>query len=83
VITYDRRGRGGSGDTAPYTVDRAAVAEGRPADAIALFLADSGLPTEVIEQMSADPRARALAVTMPYDFAVVATPRGAARSPRR
>jgi len=138
VVTYDRRGRGGSGDTAPYTVEReiddcaaliaelggsaavyghssgaglaahaaaaglpitrlvlheppygpddeqsvrttlalsdavrAALTEDRPADAIELFLADSGLPTEVIEQMSADPRARALAVTMPYDFAVM------------
>jgi pimeloyl-ACP methyl ester carboxylesterase len=49
----------------------AAVADDRPADAIALFLADSGLPTEVIEQMSADPNYRALAATMPYDFAVM------------
>src|SRR5689334_18088659 len=35
VFTYDRRGRGDSGDTAPYAVDR----EVRPPDAVAFYKA--------------------------------------------
>jgi pimeloyl-ACP methyl ester carboxylesterase len=135
VVNYDRRGRGESGDTAPYAVERevedlgalvdaiggtasvyghssgaclaliaagrglqvtrlvlheppygddddeskhasrelglnvrAAVAEDRRADAIKLFMADSGMPPEMLEGMSADPKMQAVAPTMPYDL---------------
>lgn len=138
VINYDRRGRGESGDTAPYGVERevedlsaliaaagrtasvyghssgaglalhaaasglpitrlvlheppygadddesqrralelaesvrAALAEDRRADAIKLFMADSGMPPEMIERMSSDPKMHAVAPTMPYDFEVM------------
>ena len=138
VINYDRRGRGESGDTAPYAVERevedlgaliagaggsasvyghssggglalnavagglpitqlvlheppygpddeaskkaarelaekvrAALAEDRPADAIKLFLAASGMPPAMAEGMSADPNMQAIAPTMPYDFEVM------------
>jgi len=138
VINYDRRGRGESGDTTPYAVERevedlgaliawaggaalvyghssgaglalhaaasglpitrlvlheppygsddeeskrsarelaesvrAALAEDRRADAIELFLAASGLPPEMVEEMSRDPKRRAVAPTMPYDFEVM------------
>jgi len=138
VVNYDRRGRGESGDTPPYAVERevedlaaliaavggeaavyghssgaglalqaaasglpisrlvlheppygpddeasraaaqalavgvgAAIDEDRRADAIALFMADSGLPTELVDAMSQDPTMQALAPTMPYDLAVM------------
>jgi pimeloyl-ACP methyl ester carboxylesterase len=138
VINYDRRGRGESGDTAPYAVGRevedlgaliaeaggtasvyghssgaglalqaaasglpitrlvlheppygpdddestraarklaehvrAAIAEDRRADAIELFLADSGMPPEMIAGMSGDPKMQAVAPTMPYDHEVM------------
>lgn len=138
VINYDRRGRGDSGDTLPYAVEReiedlgalieaaggsafvyghssgaglalnaaaaglpitrlvlheppygpadeksmrtardlaerirVALEEDRPAEAIKLFLADSSMPPEIIEGMSADPGMRAVAPTMPYDFAIM------------
>jgi pimeloyl-ACP methyl ester carboxylesterase len=137
VINYDRRGRGESGITAPYAVERevedlgalldeaggtgavyghssgaalaliaaagslpigrlvlheppygpddqesrrtarslaekigVALAEDRRADAIKLFFADSGMPPEMIEGMSADPRMRELAATMHHDFEI-------------
>jgi pimeloyl-ACP methyl ester carboxylesterase len=47
---------------------RAAVAEDRRADAIKLFMADSGMPPEMLEGMSADPKMQAVAPTMPYDL---------------
>jgi pimeloyl-ACP methyl ester carboxylesterase len=138
VINYDRRGRGESGDTAPYAVERevedlhaliteaggaasvyghssgaglavnaaagglpitrlvlheppygpddedskrnarelaenirAAVAGDRRADAIKLFMADSGLPPELVDGMASDPKILALAPTMPYDHEVM------------
>jgi pimeloyl-ACP methyl ester carboxylesterase len=138
VINYDRRGRGESGDTAPYAVERevedlgaliaeaggtasvygyssgaglalhaaagglpitrlmlheppygpddeqsrqsarelaetvrAALAEDRRADAIKLFFAASGLPAEMVEGLSSDPKMRAVAPTMPYDFEIM------------
>ncbi len=140
VINYDRRGRGESGDTAPYAVEREvedlgaliagaggtasvyghssgaglaltaaasglpitrlalheppygpddddeeskrgaralaesvrdALAQGRLADALTQFFAAYGLPPEVVEEMSSDPRLHALAPTMPYDFEVM------------
>lgn len=144
VANYDRRGRGDSGDTAPYAVQReiedlaavvealggkaavyghssgaglavlaaaagvpfsalvlheppysqddersrhsaqqlsdavrTAVAEHRHADAIGLFLSASGMPQEVVAQLSLDPRMLAVAPTMPYDFAVMGDDRGA------
>jgi pimeloyl-ACP methyl ester carboxylesterase len=140
VINYDRRGRGGSGDTAPYAVEReiedlgaliteaegtasiyghssgaglalnavasglpitrlvlheppygpddeestrgarelaenvrAALAENRRAEAIELFFTASGMPPEMVEGMSSDPKMLAVAPTMPYDFEVRAT----------
>jgi pimeloyl-ACP methyl ester carboxylesterase len=138
VINYDRRGRGESGDTAPYSVERevddlaaliteaggtaavyghssgaglalnaaagglpitrlilheppygpddeeskrdaralaenvrAAIAEDRRSDAIKLFFAASGMPPEMAEGMSGDPKMHAVAPTMPYDFEVM------------
>lgn len=137
VVCYDRRGRGESGDTAPYAVERevedlgaliaevggaavyghssgaglalnaaasglpitrlvlheppygsddeesqqsarglaqivcAALDEGRPADAIALFFEAYGLLPDVVAQMSTDPDMQALAPTMRYDFEVM------------
>jgi pimeloyl-ACP methyl ester carboxylesterase len=138
VINYDRRGRGDSGDTAPYAVERevedldaliaeaggtasvyghssgaglalnaaasglpitrlvlheppygpdddesrrgarelaetirVAIAEDRRADAITLFLTASGMPREMAEGMSSDPKMQAVAPTMPYDFEVM------------
>jgi pimeloyl-ACP methyl ester carboxylesterase len=140
VINYDRRGRGESGDTAPYAVEReiedlgaliteaegtasiyghssgaglalnaaasglpitrlvlheppygpddeestrgarelaenvrAALAENRRAEAIELFFTASGMPPEMVEGMSSDPKMLAVAPTMPYDFEVRAT----------
>jgi pimeloyl-ACP methyl ester carboxylesterase len=138
VVNYDRRGRGESGDTEPYAVERevedvaaliaavggsaavyghssgaglaahaaaaglpitrlvlheppygpddeqstraarilaeevgAALADDRPGEAVSLFLADSGMPAEAVDAISTDPRMRALASTMPHDFAVM------------
>jgi pimeloyl-ACP methyl ester carboxylesterase len=138
VINYDRRGRGDSGDTAPYAVQRevedlcaliaeaggtasvyghssgaglalnaaarglpitrlvlheppygrddeeskrsarelaesvrAAIAEDRRGDAIKLFLTALGMPPEMVEAMSGDPKMHAVAPTMPYDFEIM------------
>jgi pimeloyl-ACP methyl ester carboxylesterase len=138
VLNYDRRGRGDSGDTAPYAVERevedlaalvaeaggvaavyghssgaglalraaasgvpisrlvlheppygaddedstrsardlavdirAALAEDRRADAIRRFFADSGMPPEMIDGMSADPGMLAVAPTMVNDLEVM------------
>ena len=138
VVNYDRRGRGESGDTEPYAVERevedvaaliaavggsaavyghssgaglavhaaaaglpvtrlvlheppygpddeqstraarilaeevgAALADDRPGEAVSLFLADSSMPAEAVDAISTDPRMRALASTMPHDFAVM------------
>jgi pimeloyl-ACP methyl ester carboxylesterase len=138
VINYDRRGRGDSGDTEPYAVDReiedlgaliaeaggtasvyghssgaglalnaaagglpitrlvlheppygpddeeskrearelaenvtAAIAQDRRADAIKLFFTASGMPPEMAEGASSDPKMLAIAPTMPYDFEVM------------
>jgi pimeloyl-ACP methyl ester carboxylesterase len=50
---------------------RAAVADDRRAEAIALFLADSGMPPEMVEGMSLDPAMQAVVPTMPYDLEVM------------
>ncbi|MPY95286.1 MAG: alpha/beta fold hydrolase [Acidimicrobiia bacterium] len=138
VVNYDRRGRGGSGDTLPYAVDRevedlaaliveaggtaavyghssgaglalnaaaggvpitrlvlheppygpddedskesarelaenvrAALAEDRRADAVKLFLVDSGMPPDIVDGLSTDPAMHAVAPTMSYDFEVM------------
>ena len=138
VINYDRRGRGESGDEAPYAVERevedlgaliaeaggvasvyghssgaglalnaaarglritrlvlheppygpdddesaqsarelaesvrAALAEDRRAEAIELFFTASGVPPEMVEGMSGDPKLLAVAPTMTYDFEVM------------
>jgi pimeloyl-ACP methyl ester carboxylesterase len=49
----------------------AAIAEDRRADAIKLFFAASGMPPEMAEGASSDPKMLALAPTMPYDFEVM------------
>lgn len=49
---------------------RAAIAEDRRAEAIKLFLDASGMPSEMVEEASTDPKMQALAPTMPYDFEV-------------
>jgi len=138
VINFDRRGRGESGDTPPYAVEReiedlaalvaeaggtasvyghssgaglalhaavsgvpitrlvlheppygpddedskrdarelaenvrVALAEDRRADAIALFFAASGMPPEMVEPMSGDPKMQAVAPTMVHDFEIM------------
>jgi pimeloyl-ACP methyl ester carboxylesterase len=138
VINYDRRGRGESADTPPYSVAReiedldaliaeaggkasvyghssgaglalnaaaagspitrlvlheppygsndeeskrearelaekvsAALAEERRADAIKFFFEASGMPSEMIEGATGDPKMLAVAPTMPYDFEVM------------
>ncbi len=50
---------------------RAALAGDRRADAIKLFMADSGLPPEMVEAMAGDPAMLALAATMPHDLEVM------------
>ncbi|GAA4855003.1 alpha/beta hydrolase [Kitasatospora terrestris] len=146
VHTYDRRGRGESGDTAPYAVEReiedlaaviaaaggtaavygissgaalalraaerglgitrlavyeppfatedgqrerftgyaaglaADLAEGRPGDAVARFMAFVGAPEPVVEQMRSSPAwpaFEAVAPTLAYDAAVLDAPAGA------
>lgn len=46
----------------------AALADGRPGDAIGRFMADMGLPDEVLAGITADPAMVAVAPTMPYDL---------------
>lgn len=48
-----------------------ALSENRPADAIKLFFAAMGMPPDVADGMSNDPRLLAVAPTMPYDFEVM------------
>jgi len=50
---------------------RAALAEDRRADAVKLFLTATGMPPEVAEGMSSDPKMHAVAPTMPYDFEIM------------
>lgn len=50
---------------------RALLAEDRRADAIRQFFAAYGLPPEMVEGMSSDPRMLALAPTMSHDFEVM------------
>ncbi|MGH2775689.1 MAG: alpha/beta fold hydrolase [Actinomycetota bacterium] len=50
---------------------RAAIAQDRRADAIKLFLSASGMPSEMVEGMSNDPKMLAVAPTIPYDFEVM------------
>ena len=140
VFHYDRRGRGDSGDTAPFAVERevedigalideaggeaalygmssggalaleaaarglavtklavyeppftdddgridpspeladgvaAMVAEGRPGDAVALFMTSSGMPADAVAQMRQAPfwaGLESVAHTMPYDLALM------------
>lgn len=49
----------------------AALAAGRPGDAIRRFMADAGLPDEVLAGMASDPAMLAVAATMPADLAVM------------
>ena len=138
VVNVDRRGRGNSGDTAPYSVEReiedlaaviganggraalyghssgaglalraaahglpvthlvlheppyggdddesaraaralaqrvvTAIADGRGADAIDVFMTAAGVPAEMVEGMRSDPRMLAMAHTMRYDIEVM------------
>jgi pimeloyl-ACP methyl ester carboxylesterase len=48
-----------------------AVDAGRPQDAIGHFMKAMGTPDDVTASMAADPRIRRLAMTMPYDHAVM------------
>jgi pimeloyl-ACP methyl ester carboxylesterase len=50
---------------------RATLAEDRRSDAIKLFFTASGMPPEMVEGMSSDPKMHAVAPTMPYDFEVM------------
>ena len=60
------------GDARELAVNiRAALAEDRRADAIKLFMADSGMPQKMVEAMSSDPKMLAVAPTMIYDHEVM------------
>lgn len=50
---------------------RSAIEEDRRADAIKAFLTASGMPPEMAEGASNDPKMLAIAPTMPYDFQVM------------
>ena len=50
---------------------RAAIAAGRRGEAITMFMADMGMPPDVIEGMATDPGMLAVAPTMPYDHDVM------------
>ncbi len=65
----------------------AALDDGRPGDAIGRFMADMGMPDEVLAGITADPAMLAVAPTMPYDLMVMgdldaggAVPEGLVRS---
>lgn len=49
----------------------AALAAGRPGAAIRRFMADTGMPDDVLAGLAADPAMLAVAPTMPYDLAVM------------
>src|SRR6266704_50746 len=84
VCTYDRRGRGDSGDGGDYSPDlevadlaaviAAVVAAGRRADAVRFWMTDvTGAPTEILPRMESSPMwpgLQALAHTLPYDLAL-------------
>ncbi|MFI0421014.1 alpha/beta fold hydrolase [Spongiactinospora sp. 9N601] len=54
------------------TAIRALLAQGRKAEAIAAFLAPTGMPQQMVEQMSNDAAVQAVAHTLPHDpFEVV------------
>jgi hypothetical protein len=59
-LNDDRRGRGDSGNTPPYAVEREIEDLAALVDAVRLFMADSGLPEEVVEGIAADPAWRCL-----------------------
>jgi len=50
---------------------RTAIVEDRRGDAIRAFIADAGLPAEMLDAMAGDPKVLALAPTMPYDLEVM------------
>jgi pimeloyl-ACP methyl ester carboxylesterase len=50
---------------------KAALSEGKRADAITLFMTASGLPDKVIEDIRTDPKMLAMAPTMVYDHEVM------------
>lgn len=50
---------------------RRAIAEDRRSDAIRMFLAASGMPDEMSDNLSNDPKMLSLSPTMPYDFEVM------------
>jgi len=50
---------------------RTALASGRRQEAIRLFFAATGMPDEMVRQASGDPKRRAMAHTMIYDFEVM------------
>jgi len=49
----------------------ATLAKDRRADAIKLFFGAYGLPPEMIEEMSSDPKMRSMAPTMAYDIEIM------------
>lgn len=80
VFNYARRGRGSSGDTPPYAVEReiedleALIAEGRRGEALELFMRRVGSPDEVIAEARQSPfwpGLEAIAHTLAYDAACV------------
>lgn len=53
------------------TTVRSAIEDGRPSDAIAAFLRESGLPLDQVEEISHDPEMIAIAPTMVHDHEVM------------
>lgn len=65
----DEESTGEAGRMAEEVV--AALDDGRPGDAITRFMADMGMPADVLAGMAADPAMLAVAPTMPYDLMVM------------
>jgi pimeloyl-ACP methyl ester carboxylesterase len=62
-----------SRDSARAVADRirTAITGGRPGDAVAIFMTNSGMPPAMAEATGRDPGMQAVAPTMPYDLAVM------------
>ena len=76
VCIYDRRGRGESGDTAPYSIEREVddLAAGKRSKAVKLFMRLVEVPAPVVTLMPLMPvwsKLKGIAHTLPYDHALV------------
>ncbi|MEQ4724267.1 alpha/beta hydrolase [Nonomuraea sp. B19D2] len=49
----------------------AVLAQGRPGEAVELFLTGAGMPSALVKQMSRDPRTQAMAPTLAHEFQIM------------